>query len=1110
MTSRSFVNCLPCVLLRLMSRTFLCIGLVLSFFALDSTTQAATAITETTGAGNLGTHVLPPSGNVYGITGGTPAGTTNLFHSFAQFSVGTGDIAQFQTTTLVPNTTLSNILGRVTGGSPSSIFGTVDSITYYPNANLFLMNPNGILFGPGAHVNVGGMAHFTTADYLRLDAVGGPHAGIFHADMTQTSVLTNAPVAAFGFLGSNPAAISVQGSQLTVANGTGLSLVGGNHGFNYKNPDTSIPASVPDGMTMTGGMLSALGGQINIVSVASAGEISTGDFMPTPGMTMGNIALSQGAILDVSGDGGGTVRIRGGQFLMDQSTVIANTTGASDGAPIAISVNVTDVVLLNNHSALVAKATNAGHGGDIEITGRTIDVAGTSNVRTESTSSGSPGNITATASESISVRGTDPFGRPSQIFSESSSLASTGSITLRSPLITLSEGVVRTGMFGPGAVGARAGDITIETTNLNLIDGGMIRTESGSDIAPSGNIYISAGETVTLAGTGKLNEISNITNENLSGGAGNISIQTGTLSLSDQARINSQTWFDADPAAANQAKISVTADSTITLSTGSRIDVGAFLSDAGKLELSAQNLIMSGASSITTLANASGAAGPIMINVQDLSVSDGSQIVSTSTQGFGRGGDITINATGSVLVTGQGTDPDGGTVASGIFSNTRAGFEDPSLTGNAGNISITGHSIEVSNGARIDSSSQSFALGNAGNIDLVAPTITVNGGTISTSTEFAGQAGTITLRADRVTLNNGGELASSSIVRQTPLFEGEVIPLPSGNAGTVTIQGLANPAQSVLIDGAGSGLFTDTQGTGAGGNIFVNANSVTLQNGSTLSANTSGTEATATGGTITVDATDQITMTGGASITASSTGLGNAGNISINAGQRFEMRNSSVKTEAIHAGGGNIDIQAIDRVRLVNSTISTSVLGGSGSGGNITIDPNVVVLQNSQIIAKAVQGAGGNITITTPLFLADQTSLVSASSQFGLNGTVTIQSPTSNLSGSLGTLSSKPNQAQRLLTQRCAALVNGQASSFVVAGREQLPADPGGWLSGPIALAGIDAERSGEGTVAESTSHLEPRTSGLLANDRVSLRRLTPAGFLIANFADSKATGCHS
>ena len=237
---------------------------------------------------------------------------------------------------------------------------------------------------------------------------------------------------------------------------------------------------------------------------------------------------------------------------------------------------------------------------------------------------------------------------------------------------------------------------------------------------------------------------------------------------------------------------------------------------------------------------------------------------------------------------------------------------------------------------------------------------------------------------------------------------------------------------------------------------------------------------------------------------------GDAGMVTIHAGNTFFMQDSSVTTQATKSGGGQIEINAANLFRLVNSRVSSSVLDGAGGGGNISIDPNVVVLQNSQILAQAIQGAGGNITIFTPLFLADSSSLVNASSQFGLNGTVTIQSPTSNLSGSLGPLTSKPSQADGLLTQRCAALANGQASSFVVAGREQLPADPGGWLSGPIALAGIDVERFGDGAVAEGTSNLEPRTSNLSATGMVSLRRLTPARFLMANFAESEATGCHS
>jgi large exoprotein involved in heme utilization and adhesion len=219
------------------------------------------------------------------------------------------------------------------------------------------------------------------------------------------------------------------------------------------------------------------------------------------------------------------------------------------------------------------------------------------------------------------------------------------------------------------------------------------------------------------------------------------------------------------------------------------------------------------------------------------------------------------------------------------------------------------------------------------------------------------------------------------------------------------------------------------------------------------------------------------------------------------------MQGSSITTEAAHASGGNIDIQAVDHVRLVNSTINTSVLGGGGSGGNITIDPNIVVLQNSQILAQAVQGAGGNITITTPLFLADQTSLVNASSQFGLNGTVTIQNPTSNLSESLGPLPSSMLEQQALQAQRCAALYGGASSSFVITGRDTIPTEPGSWLASPLGLQSL-----GRGLFADTMIGEQPPTSLVMTqtSESISLRRMTPAGFLTQRFAGNGSDGCRS
>ncbi len=102
-------------------------------------------------------------------------------------------------------------------------------------------------------------------------------------------------------------------------------------------------------------------------------------------------------------------------------------------------------------------------------------------------------------------------------------------------------------------------------------------------------------------------------------------------------------------------------------------------------------------------------------------------------------------------------------------------------------------------------------------------------------------------------------------------------------------------------------------------------------------------------------------------------------------------------------------------MHLGDSTISTSVLGGAWGGGNVTIDPVYVILQNSQILVQAVLEQGGNIDIIADVLLMDSTSIVDASSQFGLSGSVTIQSPLSNLSGALVPMPEAPLQIAALL-----------------------------------------------------------------------------------------------
>jgi len=169
---------------------------------------------------------------------------SNLFHSFGAFSVRTGESATFTNST---STSLSNVLARVTGGQASLVDGLLRSTI--TGANLYLLNPSGVAFGPNATLDVPGAFHVSTADYLRL-----ADGGIFSASPQQASALTAAPVVAFGFLGPSPAAVSFDRSTMGVQQGNTFSVIAGD-------------------VSLAGATLRAPGGRMQIASVASAGEV---------------------------------------------------------------------------------------------------------------------------------------------------------------------------------------------------------------------------------------------------------------------------------------------------------------------------------------------------------------------------------------------------------------------------------------------------------------------------------------------------------------------------------------------------------------------------------------------------------------------------------------------------------------------------------------------------------------------------------------------------------------------------------------------------------------------------------------------------------------------
>ncbi len=292
--------------------------------------------------------------------------------------------------------------------------------------------------------------------------------------------------------------------------------------------------------------------------------------------------------------------------------------------------------------------------------------------------------------------------------------------------------------------------------------------------------------------------------------------------------------------------------------------------------------------------------------------------------------------------------------------------------------------------------------GRPGAIVIEVGTLTLEGGAqIDNSIRGPGQGGSVTVTAsDSVTIT--GSSAAGNPSRFFGQAEGE------GTAGSLTIL-----TPTLRMDGGR--IEFSTQGTGRGGDMIVEA--------------------------------EMVSLTEGTVISAASSGAGDAGSVIITAGDLFLRGNSAITTEATEAGGGDISVTARNLLRLQDSDITATVRGGPETvGGDITIDARFVILETSTIRAEAREGRGGNIRITTKALLADPNSQISASSELGIDGTVDIRTPVADLSASVTPLSRTFVQAAP--RAKCATrLPDGKPASLIVRGRGSIPAEPDGGLS---------------------------------------------------------------
>jgi large exoprotein involved in heme utilization and adhesion len=562
--------------------------------------------------------------------------------------------------------------------------------------------------------------------------------------------------------------------------------------------------------------------------------------------------------------------------------------------------------------------------------------------------------------------------------------------------------------------GGNAGDLTINTDALLVRDGARVSTATFGE-GDGGNLTVNASQ-VQLIGSSADGKVPNglFSQTQGTGDAGNLIVNTDTLLVRDGAQVSASTFGQGD-------------GGNLTVNASQQVQVIGTSADG-------RYPSVLGASAVP---GSSGNAGDLTITTNTLLVRDGAQ-VSASTFGQGDGRKLTVNASQVQLI---GTTADG-QFPSGLFAQTQG-------TGNAGDLTVNTRQLLLRDGAEVSASS-TYGTGNGGIltvnasesvllIDAVCCINVGNGflGGLFTQTEEGGNAGDLTINTDYLLVRGGMSVSATT----------------SGDAsGDITVT--ANTVE--LINGGQ--LRTTTKASQDAGNIILRVRDRVSLAGtdSALLANTT-ENSSGNGGSIFINNPKTVSIQDGARIAVDSRGSGEGGNIEIQADTLTLQNQARLLAETTSNTGGNIMLQIQDLLLLrhaskISTTAGTDQAGGDG--GNITIDADFIVgvpREDSDITANAFEGQGGNINITTQgiyglKFRPRLTPLsdITASSEFGLDGEFQLDLLTDvDPSRGLAQLPTNVVDASNQIDRRCAPTPETQErNSFTITGRGGLPPSP--------------------------------------------------------------------
>ncbi|MEQ9624699.1 two-partner secretion domain-containing protein [Coleofasciculus chthonoplastes] len=656
--------------------------LILGGALLITDTTSAQLIPDTT-LGNE-SSVVTPNVDINNLTSdqidGGATRDANLFHSFGQFNVGEGRGVYFSNPTGI-----ERILTRVTGGNASNILGTLGVLG---NADLFLINPNGIIFGAGSQLDLKGSFIGSTANSIQFgDGLE------FSATNPQTPPLLTINVPLGLQYAANPGGIQVQGlgNQVIVDPQT-FTFIGVDGKGLAVQPNQTL-ALVGGEVALSGGNLTAQeGGSLELGSVQEGLVTLT----PTnPGWALSyqgvenfqDILLSQGAAINTSGPTPGRIQVQGRRVtLTDGSGLVATNLGIGNGEKVTITAS--ELIELSGKnplnglpSFLFSGTTTSGKGGGVTLTTERLRLRDGAQVSSGTAGSGSAGILSVNAAESVELIGVSiPDLFPSGLFSSSSFAATgdAGNLTINTGQLMIRDGAtISSETLGAGRGGnltinasrsveltgtnpngfpsrlstatqgsGNAGNLTINTGRLILRDGAQAASATFSSGA-GGTLSVNAEESVEVIGT-SANSASGLFASAIvgDGAGGDLRITTPRLIVRDGATLsvsNFQSRNLAPPGTGPAGNLEIEA-ATIRLENQGVITAAAAGGDQGNITLNSQDIQMRGESAITTNATGPSAGGNITLNTDTLVALDNSDITANATNS--QGGRVIINAQG--------------------------------------------------------------------------------------------------------------------------------------------------------------------------------------------------------------------------------------------------------------------------------------------------------------------------------------------------------------------------------------------------------------------------------------------------------------------------------